>query len=291
VNDGPEAAGAIDESTLPRVDAVIADSAALAGLSAPELRRLSDAVTRDGLGLLLTASTSTAPLYSAFALRATDSAATLDRRVAHPTWRGMPRRSQLGIDVAPAALRQRADLQPLVYDETGRWLAASQPAGEGRLAVSLVRTPSRWELEGENDAFASYWSLLLAAVARDTVTELRVEGAAPRVDHRVDVTLRTTTARPTLAAVAGDGTQLPIALARDPFDPRLWRGTFWPRHTGWMALQLGDRTVPVLVTPALPGNVRAQASGEPSPRTIGAFLLLLLALTVLWWESRRRIGA
>jgi hypothetical protein len=257
-------------------------------LPATEGRQLLDAVHRDGLGLLLTASTAATPLFSAFQALPPDSAG-LEHRLARVSWSGMPRRAKTAVEVAPVPLRRRAGLIPLLQDESGAWLGAAQNLGEGRLAVSLLRTPSRWQLEGENDLFASYWSLLIGAVARDTATEVRIEGGTPRADRRMEISLLTGSARPELSAIAPGGAATPIPLARDPFDGRRWRGSLWPSEAGWHRLRLAERTVPFLVLPAPPEQLPAGAEQDRPARTsIAAFLILLAALTILWAESRRR---
>ncbi len=288
VNGAPDASGGVTPALLSRVDAVVIDSAALVRLTGTEAGALRDAITRDGLGVLLTLSTAATPLFAGFQTPPPDSAA-LEHRLARVLWSGMPRRAKTAVEVAPLPLRHRAGLAPLMEDESGAWLGAAQNLGEGRLAVSLVRTPSRWQLEGEDDLFASYWSLLLGAVARDTATEVRIEGGTPRADGRMELSLLTGSARPELSAVAPGGAVTPIALARDPFDGRRWRGSFWPSEAGWHTLRLAERTVPFLVLPARPEQSPARTGEDrPARSSIAAFLILLAALTILWAESRRR---
>lgn len=291
INGAPDAEGALTAGMLQRFDLAIVDSAALGSLAPAEAAALLAAVRDDGMGLLLAGTHSSAPPFSRFWLQPPDSAAVLDHRVTRPTWTGISHRSRAGIEVAPTPLRPRAGLEPLLRDERGAWLGAAEPLGAGRVAMSLVRTPSRWRLEGDDDLFAGYWSLLFAAVARDTATEIRIEGGRPLAGRRVDLSLLTPSSAPTLALVGTDGATTPIALARDPFEPRRWRGSFWPRGAGWQMLRLADRSVPLLVE-AAPATLRSDAQPRDRPRavTILAFVALVAALTALWVESRRRIG-
>ena len=152
-----------------------------------------------------------------------------------------------------------------------------------------MRAPSRWRLEGDDDLFAAYWSLLLGAVARDTTTAVRLEGAAPRADRRLDLTIVSVT-RPAAGVRAPDGALEPLALAQDPFDPRLWRGTTWPRQAGWHAIELTGRSQPFLVHPAPRPASAVAPDTPPRPRAVLGFVLLLAALTALWVESRGRMG-
>ncbi len=294
VNDPMPLGADLRTGALAAYDAILADAGSLAALAPTAREAVAEAVERHGVGLLLTAGTpGEAGLGELTSFAVSVVPGELDRRVARPAWRDAPDRSSVGIEVAPLALDRRAGSSPLVTDESGRWLAAVRAAGKGQVAVTLVRGPSRWQLEGDPDRFAAYWSLLLGAVARDTATEVRIEGAAlPRADRRLEITLigGGDEAR---AGIQGVGATVePLALARDPFDPRRWSGTWWPRDAGWHAVRLGGREVPFLVAPARP-TVGAGEGAPPSPprraaTTVMLFLLLLGSLTWLWAESRRR---
>ena len=295
LNGAPAADGPLTPVLLGGFDAVLADSTALAALSAAERRALTDAIEADELGLLLTAGTPTAVPFVPFAPFVVDSprsGAHDEARTSRLTWPHIPRRSRTGIEVAGTTLRPRPGLSPLISDHAGGWLAARRNAGAGRVAVTLVRTPSRWVLEGEQDLFAGYWDRLISAVARDTATRASIEGgAAPRVDRRLQLSLLAS-ARPEAVSIAApDGTLEPIALARDPVETRRWTGAYWPRQAGWHALRLGARELPFLVLEA-PAAAGVETPGAPPSHwlQIIAFLALLAALTGLWLESRRRLG-
>ena len=295
LNGAPAADGRLTPALLGGFDAVLADSAALATLSPAERGALTDAIEAEGLGLLLTSGTPTAVHFVSFVPFVVDSPRAVaqgEARTSRLTWPHIPRRSRTGIEVAGSTLRPRPGLSPLISDHAGGWLAAGRNAGAGRVAVTLVRTPSRWVLEGERDLFAGYWDRLISAVARDTATRASIEGgAAPRVDRRLQVSL-IASARPGAVSIAApDGTLEPIALAREPVETRRWTGAYWPRQAGWHALRLGARELPFLVLEA-PATAVTEAPGAPPSHwlQVATFLALLGALTGLWLESRRRLG-
>jgi hypothetical protein len=115
---------------------------------------------------------------------------------------------------------------------------------------------------------------------------------------------------PVVAVIAPSGVTDTIPLAQDPFDPRAWTGRYWPREAGWHELRLrGGRRVPFRVTHAgewlgLEASARLAASsprrGVLSPEPVMSvsqawlrglsFLLMLLVLSALWTENRRRPG-
>jgi hypothetical protein len=197
------------------------------------------------------------------------------------------------VEVEDSRLAPPRGAEALARDEAGDLLAARWESGAGRIAVTLVRAPSRWTLEGDADRFASYWTTLLGAVARDTTTRVAVRGGSPRVNHRATIEVRTAGPRPSIEVVSPDSRVDTIALARDPFDSRRLTGSFWPRAEGWHAVRLGIRDAPFRVSGSAGGahSVAPRAAhGFGGWRQPLGFAVLLLALSALWAESRLQLG-
>ncbi len=302
-------------ATFADVDLVLIDGAALRALTPSEQNALRQAVVNEGLGLLITADVALAAeteLGRGMAMAAPAGAEDLNLK---PVWDDVPRRSPVAIAVAPQALNPR--LQPLVRDGQGRLLAGAWSLGKGRLGATLLRTPSRWMLEGEGDLFAGYWQLLLASLARDTVTRLAVGGEGPLRAQR-PVTLRLTVPYlgpegeeqwPGVIVTAPDGVVDTVSAIRDALDPREWTGQYWPRSAGWHVITLvGGREVPFRVSNGkewigLEAAARRLGSAarigteppdaEPSSLLLWSrlllFVLLVAGLTLLWVEPRLTI--
>jgi hypothetical protein len=183
-------------------------------------------------------------------------------------------------------------------------ISAWRRVGGGRVALTLLRTPSRWLLEGEPDQYASYWYAMIRAVARDTTTRVFIGAEGPlRPDHPVLLSLDTR-GTPVISVTSPEGKSEAVALALDPFDPDRWSGRYWPRTTGWHRLELaGSRAIPFRVarntewvgleasarlTATVPRIKPAESSGDRVREWLTplAFLLLLGALACLWTESR-----
>lgn len=309
--------GRLTAGLLARYQAVLVDGGSLAALSPPERSALEQAVRERGVGLLVTADApwilarGNCGLLNGFAVDPiTTSLAAVsgdkgDRRVARPVIKDGPKPSRTGIDVEAASIRS-AGIDPIVHDETGRMIAGWRKAGAGRVGMTLLRAPSRWLLEGENDLFAGYWDAMLRAVAHDTISRAYIGAEGPlRADHPVFVTIESSgVPRTVILSPAGETDTIP--LAQDPFDPAKWTGRYWPREAGWHRLQLvGGRTVPFRVTPStewigVEASARLAAtaprvgrSNERLSRELArtwlsplAFGLLLLSLSWLWIESR-----
>lgn len=302
----------IGPAVLAGFDAVLMDGTALKSLSASEASALGMAVAREGLGLLVTGEVRKGSESTLLRGLIGADAGEEDWSV-KPQWTDAPRKSTVAILAEPVQLS--AGSHVLVRDVQGRSLAATQSGGNGRVGVTLLRTPSRWQLEGEGDLYGSYWQLLLSAVARDTVTRVAISSdGARRVDEPLTITLTVPSIsvdakRWPLVTISGSAGQLDtVPFARDPVDMRLWRSTWWPTRAGWHTLHLaGGRSVPFRVNQAnewivLDASARRLASaarlgreGQIIERPVARVpvqLLLFLAivglLTWLWIEPRTR---
>jgi hypothetical protein len=329
LNDPGGNAGLLTAGFLARYQAVLADGSSLGSLSTAERAALERQVRERGLGLLVTADApaliarGTCGLLNGFVLSPIAAGVTPaagdkgDRRVARPVLRDAPRQSRTGIEAEATSLRP-AGVEPLVQDEVGRMVAGWRKAGSGRVALTLLRTPSRWILEGEPDLFAAYWYAMLRAVARDTTTRAFIGAEGPiRADHPVFLTVETSElgqptrnaerSAPVTAVISPSGALDTVPLAQDPFDPSRWTGRYWPRTAGWHRLQFArGRSIPFRVSnpmewigveasarlaataPRVAGALGADARGELAHAWLGplAFAALVLALSWLWVEGR-----
>lgn len=315
----------LDAALLEGFDVVIADVPALAALAPAERAALQVAVRDGGLGLLLTAE-GFAPQADDFFAPWTLAQAGSGEEI------GEERRARLRLPggselaepvaVADAAIAPAGGTRSLVRDPLDRTLAAMQPRGRGRIALTLVYDSWRWLQGGQAGAFAAYWSQLLSAVARpqagtgswrlrdaaaepvfvDQPVHLVWTGPADQAPSEVRIESRTATESVTLALRGEAGERA---------------GTFWPRQSGWHRVTAvdGGRAFDFFVQPpeTLPGvrlarreqaTVRLMVdspaagtedaarerapfgSGPPWPEIL--FALLLAASAGLWLESRVR---
>lgn len=279
LNDRGGEIGSLTPALLGRFDAVLADGGSLAALSSGERSALDRQVREQGLGLLVTAEApallerGTCGLLNGFAVEpitgggGSASGDKGDHRVARPAWSGAPRQSRTGIEAEGVTLKP--GIEPLIRDEAGRIVVGRRSAGSGRVALTLLRAPSRWMLEGEQDLFAAYWYTLLRAVERDTVTRIAIAAEGPaRADHPVTLTLQVRSSEfevprgpgsvgtlnselrtPHVSVTSPSGAVDTVPLAQDPFDRARWTGLYWPRTPGWHRLRLSaERSVPFRVS-------------------------------------------
>lgn len=300
-------------------DVAVIDGRTLARLTAPERLTLRRAVD-GGLGVLVIPDTvvldptrrfSDRDFFLDFSLRPIEA---IDVRLVRPRWAGLDRPATVPAAAAPYVLADRFGTESLIEDGTGNVLAQVAPRGAGRVGLSLVTGSARWQRSGEREAFSAYWSRVLAAVAGGpTADRWTIETPGPWLMHQpIVVDVETTAERQVTLVVAPSGARDSVFLARDPLAPTHWRGTFWPRESGWHEIadvggtafyvqptwawrsQQGaarlDATARHLVYAARVSTdqpLPPQATSQPIP-VAWFFGLFLLSAGYLW--SRRRTG-
>lgn len=302
-NGAPAPGRMLTADLLRSFDVVVLDGTAARALSRPELDELHDAVTTQGLGLLVVGAGARVgdlpapPMRASLAtrvirLRRTGSDDRLSPPVGAEPMRPVP-------DAAGGTVLEAAD---------GQAVASWQAAGLGRVGVTAVRNPSRWLLEGEAAAYDRYWTAILASLER------------PRKEWRSPPALPGVTGRPyeitwpgqlDTVIVLGPETADTLFPSPDP-DSLTWRATFWPRTPGaYRAVGPGDTLHFQASAPGSWQAARASAnasatrgySGAPEedvtrtdsrtrvPMPPWIFLTVFTASAGwLWWERRRAMG-
>lgn len=255
-NGAPGEFTALDGALLARFDVVLADARALASLAPVEDAALRAGVTDDGLGVLVLGEGARGekergPDTAFFQPWEVEKVGGDDgdaARAVRPTWAGQARSPAGNVLAEPFAIRAPGGTaalpgaRTLVRDGQGRALAAGGRRGRGQVALTLVRETRRWRQSGEPEAFAAYWSFLLAEVARrrgEAPGRWGLAGGAESGPTFVHQPLELRWTGPGIPApgvvetaeAGGEATTLP--LAQDPAEPARWRGTFWPRRAGW----------------------------------------------------------
>lgn len=227
----------LTSSILDGFDVVMLDGRVLDALSPAEQRLLWGAVHEEGLGMLLdagrdavNAGKNRADGLPSFDLEPLDE----EPRRVRLVWDDSVRTS--AVPVAPAAIDGAWGVEPVIQDEGGRWVAAFQPFGVGRVGVTLVRETFRWVLEGETGMHAAYWSRLLTLLSRvDAYADNWSVGVGHPFlrDEPIRLTLQTIDSAPRGVVYAGVPVPDTVYLAQHPVEPTRWQGTFWPREVGW----------------------------------------------------------
>lgn len=160
----------------------------------------------------------------------------------------------------------------IMRDKGGAMLSAWRPAGQGRVALTLVQDSFALTTSGHGDRYAEWWSALLSAVARPG------DGAPPSISDRPRAGVRAVAC----GVKAGDRLITPRARAVE-LQPERGCAAFWPRVAGWY--RLGERPVHVGAADADPA-MQARERRDATLRLVRGESALSQATPSHIWQSR-----
>lgn len=307
----------LEREMLSDFDILLIDSAALSRLTPTERSEVNRAVRDGGLGLLVLAGTGSSDQEDALLpwTLLVDPAVADEgegRRTRLRLERGLSLDEPVG--VLGATIQERRLGRRLAVDSLGHVIAATFSEGHGQLAVSLVQDSWRWLQQGHEQLFSHYWTEVLSAIGRPYIAaagwQLADTTALPQVDQQLEFRAFNTgdgRVEPPRIEGPGEGEAVTLSLSA------LGAAVYWPRRAGWHQLRTTPNADPYLfyvqpahVLPGVQAEVRrrvtdrlvvdspsraADTRPDPPPAaatTLAAFAFLLIALTVLWMEERRR---
>jgi hypothetical protein len=233
VNEDRKGLERINESVLNEMDLVVGDQAALASLSSGEVSFIKRAVAENGMGLMYWVDGETRDLFGIPVSK-------------------MPggEQQKLNLILADSSILKplktdnqyqiiKATVQPLVTSTDGKIFAAASQQGRGRVVVSTIIYSHKWSLSGARNDYDRYWTLLLnKALGKTHGERWQIAAEWGLVNSPLGIEVETMDAEP-----LGIINKQEIYLRNDPADPVRWQGSFWPRRTGWHALENKDQTV------------------------------------------------
>ncbi|HEY0968510.1 MAG TPA: hypothetical protein VGD88_14050 [Opitutaceae bacterium] len=301
-------------------DLLICDAASYAQLTGAELTALQVAVHDGALGLLVVTDESPMAERTEFPLPWTvamdgtgaEGPDEVVRRTRLRLFDGTALEEPVA--VANATIVAKAAGRGLAVDPLDRSVAMSFAHGRGQIAISLVQDSWRWRQQGQERAFARFWTALLSALVRP------VPAAMPWAVLDADTPFFVD--QPVRFAYVGPGEppdMAPVMFTAEQARPtplsyeKTGVAVAWPRAPGWHQLaadadgvrrafyvqppqallavqaeirrRITDRLV--VDSPAEPRAAAVAAGSRVGLQGI-AFLLLMGALTGLWMEERWR---
>ncbi len=217
----------------------------------------------------------TIPLLSAFDLVITDSMPAILQQA---TEKG------LGVIIRVDSASQR---QP----------AGLSLHGMGRQLVLFQDTSFSWVLSGRQSDYSEYWAgLLQRAAGRQPVDEKwSWSPRCPSVGEPMVLILQKAGAQiPQGFVETADGLQTSCYLAEDMTLPFIWRGSYWPRASGWHTVHTsGGDTTWWYVWPQKSHRAVASKVGGMREAGMGGsvwlFAVFLLSVIFLWIEKSRLV--
>jgi hypothetical protein len=233
---------------LAALDLLVLGDGAEATLPGAVRERILAAV-REGLGVLqiVSAPRDRGPLFPFEAVRLRDAEQraliTLDSAQ-------LPGR----VPIAPVTLNGG---KVLATDTDDAAVARAVVVGRGRIVAARVLAPSRWSLNGQPAAEATWWARVAGAAVRQPTGQWMVsESALVRVDEPVRLAWLGDTAGIT-TLIEGDVTDTVHWTTADSLGGEV---VLWPRVAGWLTLTRAEDTLRVMARRAADHEVIAAAA-------------------------------
>ncbi|SFG71522.1 hypothetical protein SAMN05421739_103382 [Pontibacter chinhatensis] len=229
----------ITPKLLQDFDVVITEPQALQRMSAAERNALQRAVSEEGLGVLTVAAAPVADRSTSFFT--SFSGKRVSQQSSRSTRASWASEATASITAAPYTLNNTEATASLVAEQGEQVLVGAKRAGWGKVALSLVPQTFPWQLEGKPEVYASYWTSLLSAMAKEQVQEKFWEVAQPQVPQPnkpvilsfTDYTSDGVTVPTASVTSITDSININLPLAQHLHQPEKYNATFWPRRSGW----------------------------------------------------------
>ncbi|BAV09504.1 hypothetical protein SAMN05421788_101938 [Filimonas lacunae] len=301
----------LNASLLAQFAVLLCDATTLNTLSSSEQAAIREQVATKGMGIVLTADSMRLPgLYNNSGLRATMPSTALQA-----TSVNIPGNSHV-TTFPPAPLlyiQPHTTIQPVIRDAQQHLLAATALYGMGHLVAHTFTNSYSLQLAGNKEAYAALWTTLLQQAVCPSLAgeQWQTQTDIPIVNEPIDIQLITTdTSLP-----KGQINESFVSMKQDALLPFQWQGRYWPTHAGWQAgvtttgntwwwyaydalqwqgIQATRRihdTQQFAKTLAQANNTGIIQASIITVSPLYAWLVLILCLGFLWWESKHGIQA
>ncbi|GAB2694356.1 hypothetical protein GCM10027037_17330 [Mucilaginibacter koreensis] len=293
-------------ANLNKFDVVTADAASLKALLPAENAALYQEVTQKGLGLIIRADSSKAGsgwMQSGFSVSVPPSEKQLTTKLILTG----DQFSASAVNINPVYIHPASTVQTVVTDAQQRILAACKLAGNGKVLLTTLTQTFTWALSGNAKDYATVWTALFNKAARKKAAAEQwfLNSALPAENAPVNITVQSG------AAGTLQVNQAIVPSTQQALLPFEHTVTYWPQSSGWQKaihnnstfywfaaskgtwqhLQNQQNTKATLLyaqyhRPYAPVTKKMQQIIRIEVPKFYFYVLLLLALTYLWAESR-----
>lgn len=223
----------VTTALLEEQDLIVSDEAAIQTLSATELAIVKQAISENGIGLILNVDSLLSKknfINEIFSIKSADSN------------KASIKISKLGESntTSPINLKHPFQIiendgtQPLFIDQQKRVFASVAAYGKGKLLVNTVQKTSSWLLSGNKNDYRNYWTTLINQSARKetTLEAWNIKTELPRVDDAI-----------AFAAQISSGNTPQLSIKNNELYPKqnellpgFWDAIYWPEIAGWQTM-------------------------------------------------------
>lgn len=219
--------GSLSENTLEPFDLLILDAGSFRNLSSGEVNALENLVRESGLGIFIQPDDNF--FNAAGKLAVLNFNRVQGGEVSIPEWPGI----RLG--TYPYRVRDEFAVQK-IREINSSIATGYRRLGQGRIGTTVFTNTYQLLLDGHINEYRQLWSQVVESISKkeNPVAEWEQEAMIVYKDEPFEFRLRTSLEDP---VVQYNGENI-VSLVQDLNFPELWRGTTWPRQTGWNRLHI-----------------------------------------------------
>ena len=284
--------------TLNETDLLIIDATSLQKASKSTRQLLEKAIAENGLGVFVQADESMyalkMPLLNFSFLKQDDKEVALEK---HP---------DTSFKKYPYLFKKEVLTEPVQQSGEGI-VTAYKRSGAGRIGTTVLKNTYELILEGNDVEYQGVWSNIISDISKRKVTETvwKQDEMMVYKDHPFHFEINTGVENPVVKSSEGSS----IPMAQDMDLKELWRGTTFPRETGWNQLVMSHDSTAVFNFYVLDtshwASLRAfnniienkryfSQQTRSAEKTTGVkpvepwwfFIVFLLAMSFLWLEPK-----
>jgi len=219
--------GNISISVLEPFDLLIVDAPSLRGFSGGEISAIEDQIRDNGLGLFIQPDDKF--FNSSGKLNALKFERDAGSEITDLQWpalklNGFPYRINKDFGVTA------------IHTAGNSMVAAYKVQGEGRIGTAVYFDTWQLVLDGKNEIYKDLWSRLIEKISKKEVSQAYWNSAQTIANKDEPFEFEVSTENENPGVKTGTGFHIP--LMQDARVPYKWKGTTWPRETGWNSLVL-----------------------------------------------------
>jgi hypothetical protein len=217
--------GNLTENILEFFDLLIIDAVSLRSLSGNQRNAIENSVRQNGLGVFIQADDA---FFKSPGIAGLDLERITTSEVSMEQWPGIK------FSVHPFALKDDFGMQFIHTTHNLIW-SGYKRNGSGRIGTTVFTNTYQLLLDGHSGAYKQLWSQVVEHISRkeNPATEWETNQMIAYKDEPFNFLLRTVL--DSVAVKNQDGNTIP--LMQDIDFPALWKGTTWPKRSGWNTLQ------------------------------------------------------
>ena len=212
----------ITKEKLKLFDLLIIDSKSLKNLSNRERTTLKNVVKESGMGIIIQPDANyfnSKNLIASFKFEVEKNKQII-----------LPTDTKLNIKKYLYQFKDDFIIQAIHSSNSKIWTAYER-VGSGRIGLTVIQNTFELILKGHNKKYNTFWSKIIDKISKRKSPSVQWRASDNYVyqDQPYEFELRTTVKKPTVKYSEGYA----IPLERDIYVKSLWKGTVYPRKTGW----------------------------------------------------------